>query len=184
MRTPNEMVGRWCKRQYVQAMLAYWRLYWRCAICNGTFNVSIMCHNCCKNWSTHQISMWKWNGNSRHGVNNNIFTMWMDIVKLRVNWINSICKFCYFFLSVPLMSRLCPSDTYKVYKRGSNVRIDTTLLGFDQTTWQRGDRSYIFKGQGMCLHISYINVCLIILEYLQPIVPQWSKWITKLRKCR
>lgn len=45
------------------------------------------------------------------------------------------------------MSRLCPSDTYKVYKRGSNVRIDTTLLGFDQTTWQRGDRSYIFKGQ-------------------------------------
>lgn len=49
---------------------------------------------------------------------------------------------------VPLMSRLCPSDVYKVYKRGSNVRIDTTLLGFDHTTWQRGDRSYIFKGQG------------------------------------
>lgn len=46
------------------------------------------------------------------------------------------------------MSRLCPSDVYKVYKRGSNVRIDTTLLGFDHTTWQRGDRSYIFKGQG------------------------------------
>lgn len=35
---------------------------------------------------------------------------------------------------------------YKVYKRGSNVRIDTTLLGFDHTTWQRGNRSYIFKG--------------------------------------
>lgn len=45
------------------------------------------------------------------------------------------------------MSRLCPSDVYKVYKRGSNVRIDTTLLGFDHTTWQRGSRSYIFKGQ-------------------------------------
>lgn len=51
-------------------------------------------------------------------------------------------------VSVPLMSRLCPSDVYKVYKRGSNVRIDTTLLGFDHTSWQRGDRSYIFKGQG------------------------------------
>ncbi|KXJ71210.1 ankyrin repeat domain-containing protein 13D isoform X2 [Aedes albopictus] len=48
---------------------------------------------------------------------------------------------------VPLMSRVCPSDTYKVYKRGSNVRIDTTLLGFDNNTWQRGNRSYIFKGQ-------------------------------------
>lgn len=52
----------------------------------------------------------------------------------------------FFFNIVPLMSRLCPSDTYKVYKRGANVRIDTTLLGFDNSTWQRGNRSYIFKG--------------------------------------
>nr|CAG4646296.1 EOG090X0784 [Macrothrix elegans] len=48
---------------------------------------------------------------------------------------------------VPLVSRMCPSDTYKVYKQGSNVRIDTTLLGFDQNSWQRGNRSYLFKGE-------------------------------------
>lgn len=44
------------------------------------------------------------------------------------------------------MSNLCPSDTYRVYKRGLNVRIDTTLLGFDERNWQHGNRSYIFKG--------------------------------------
>lgn len=48
---------------------------------------------------------------------------------------------------VPLVSRMCPSDTYKVYKQGSRVRIDTTLLGFDQNNWQRGNTSFIFHGQ-------------------------------------
>ncbi|KAJ8312912.1 hypothetical protein KUTeg_010285 [Tegillarca granosa] len=47
---------------------------------------------------------------------------------------------------VPLVSRMCPSDTYRVWKSGSSVRIDTTLLGFDNMNWQRGSRSYIFKG--------------------------------------
>ncbi|KAJ0176842.1 hypothetical protein K1T71_008021 [Dendrolimus kikuchii] len=49
---------------------------------------------------------------------------------------------------VPLVSRVCPFDTYKVYKRGGNVRVDTTLVGFESNRWQRGDRTYIFRGQG------------------------------------
>lgn len=48
---------------------------------------------------------------------------------------------------VPLVSRMCPSDTYKIFKQGSKVRIDTTLLGFDQGNWERGNLSYIFLGQ-------------------------------------
>ncbi|XP_055372297.1 ankyrin repeat domain-containing protein 13D [Condylostylus longicornis] len=73
---------------------------------------------------------------------------------------------------VPLMSRLCPSDTYKVYKRGANVRIDTTLLGFDNATWQRGNRSYIFKGlkdSATMIEIDH-DTHEVLVEQLQSVV--------------
>jgi hypothetical protein len=54
---------------------------------------------------------------------------------------------------VPLVSRVSPSDTYRVYKCGANVRIDTTLVGFDSMSWQRGSRSMIFKGAFMCFSL-------------------------------
>lgn len=50
---------------------------------------------------------------------------------------------------VPLVSKVCPSDVYRVWKSGSCLRVDTTLLGFEHMTWLKGRRSYIFKGGGV-----------------------------------
>eukprot|EP00116_Pleurobrachia_bachei_P010619 sb/3470881/ len=49
---------------------------------------------------------------------------------------------------IPLISRFLPSDTCKLYKRNSDVRIDSTLLDFHDMRWQRGDLSFIFHGSG------------------------------------
>uniref|UniRef100_A0A8C4Q9V4 Ankyrin repeat domain 13C n=1 Tax=Eptatretus burgeri TaxID=7764 RepID=A0A8C4Q9V4_EPTBU len=47
---------------------------------------------------------------------------------------------------VPLVSRMLPSDTCKIYKHGTNIRLDTTLIDFNDMRWQRGDMSFIFTG--------------------------------------
>eukprot|EP01118_Nematostelium_gracile_P016980 TRINITY_DN7130_c0_g1_i2.p1 TRINITY_DN7130_c0_g1~~TRINITY_DN7130_c0_g1_i2.p1 ORF type:complete len:332 (-),score=57.58 TRINITY_DN7130_c0_g1_i2:99-1094(-) len=49
---------------------------------------------------------------------------------------------------VPLVSRLCPHDTYVIHKSGSRFRVDTTLTGFKNMMWQRGDVSLLFNSGG------------------------------------
>eukprot|EP01132_Coremiostelium_polycephalum_P007802 gene7802-9603_t len=46
---------------------------------------------------------------------------------------------------VPLVSRFCPFDCYKIYKRGGSFRVDTTIVGFEGIRFQRGDLSLIFN---------------------------------------
>lgn len=47
---------------------------------------------------------------------------------------------------IPFVSRLCPNDVYTIRKRGSAVRIDTTIVDFENYRWIRGNVSFWFTG--------------------------------------
>lgn len=47
---------------------------------------------------------------------------------------------------VPLLSKILPNDICKIYKSGSKIRLDSTLIDFNEMHWQRGDISFIFRG--------------------------------------
>ncbi|CAA7403256.1 unnamed protein product [Spirodela intermedia] len=50
---------------------------------------------------------------------------------------------------IPFIGRIAPSDTYRIWKRGPNLRADMTLAGFDGFRIQRSDQTFIFLGEGM-----------------------------------
>lgn len=55
-------------------------------------------------------------------------------------------RFFHWNFAVPLVSRILPSDICKIYKRGSSIRMDTTLVDFNDMKWERGDVSFLFNG--------------------------------------
>ncbi|KAJ7538931.1 hypothetical protein O6H91_11G068800 [Diphasiastrum complanatum] len=59
-------------------------------------------------------------------------------------------EFTFHFESsvIPFIGRIAPSDTYKIWKRGANLRADMTLAGFDGFKIQRSDQSFLFLGDG------------------------------------
>ncbi|KAM4745974.1 ankyrin repeat domain-containing protein 13A [Anableps anableps] len=58
---------------------------------------------------------------------------------------------------IPLLSRICPNDVCCIWKSGASLRVDATLLGFDNMTWIRGRRSYIFKGDDSHAELMEVN---------------------------
>lgn len=67
---------------------------------------------------------------------------------------------------LPLLSRLLPSDVCKIKKKGNKIRLDSTLLDFSDSRWQKGDVTFIFtisKNQPLILMdnskkvVQYIN---------------------------
>ena len=45
---------------------------------------------------------------------------------------------------IPFTKRFCPEDNLIIYKRGSSIRVDFTLVGFENFSWKRGNCSFIF----------------------------------------
>jgi ankyrin repeat domain-containing protein 13 len=45
---------------------------------------------------------------------------------------------------VPLISKILPHDICKIYKKGSKIRLDSTLIDFNEMKWERGDISFLF----------------------------------------
>ena len=50
-----------------------------------------------------------------------------------------------FVSPIPYISRICPSDSYVVHKKGKCVRIDLSLVGFEKLSWTRGEISIVFN---------------------------------------
>ncbi|XP_017033326.1 ankyrin repeat domain-containing protein 13C isoform X1 [Drosophila kikkawai] len=48
---------------------------------------------------------------------------------------------------LPLVSRILPSDICRLYKSGASIRLDTTLVDFNDMRWERGDISFLFRGE-------------------------------------
>ncbi|KAK7269150.1 hypothetical protein RIF29_21866 [Crotalaria pallida] len=69
---------------------------------------------------------------------------------------------------IPFIGRIAPSDTYRIWKRGSNLRADMTLAGFDGFRIQRSDQTFLFLGEGYTSEDGNINLppgSLIVLGH-------------------
>lgn len=69
---------------------------------------------------------------------------------------------------IPFIGRIAPSDTYRIWKRGSNLRADMTLAGFDGFRIQRSDQTFLFLGEGYSSEDSNVSLppgSLIVLAH-------------------
>lgn len=59
---------------------------------------------------------------------------------------------------MPLIGQICPSDTYRIYKSGSKLRVDATLLGMNEdNTFKRGNVSWIFGNNDSFMSVDHIE---------------------------
>lgn len=88
---------------------------------------------------------------------------------------------------VPLVSGLLPSDTWWISKRGSSLRLDSTLLGMSGMRWERGSLSLLLWGADMprpgalfVLDNERKTMCDARLAFTHPQDSQVQDWVRKL----
>ncbi|KAL8462703.1 hypothetical protein ACS0TY_033647 [Phlomoides rotata] len=50
---------------------------------------------------------------------------------------------------LPFVAKMAPSDTYKIWKRGGNVRADFSMSGYDGLNIKRGNNSLLFVTENL-----------------------------------
>eukprot|EP01097_Dermamoeba_algensis_P007699 TRINITY_DN4915_c0_g1_i1.p1 TRINITY_DN4915_c0_g1~~TRINITY_DN4915_c0_g1_i1.p1 ORF type:complete len:499 (-),score=81.17 TRINITY_DN4915_c0_g1_i1:168-1664(-) len=78
---------------------------------------------------------------------------------------------------LPFVSTLCPCDTYKIWKKGSSLKVDSTLVGFKTMKWKRGSVSYCFLGAQ-----SDMPGDLLIVNHDKKVVKFAVDYLTKLTR--
>ncbi|KAK6133374.1 hypothetical protein DH2020_032884 [Rehmannia glutinosa] len=63
---------------------------------------------------------------------------------------------------LPFVGKIAPSDTFKILKRGANVRVDTTISGFYGLKTKRANESYLFINDS---EYTPHGRCLVILNH-------------------
>ncbi|KAL5705002.1 hypothetical protein ACHQM5_023354 [Ranunculus cassubicifolius] len=91
--------------------------------------------------------------------------------------VSSVGRIRYFYMEItfhfeisviPFIGRIVSSDTYRIWKRGSNLRAGMTLAGFDGFRIQRSDQTFPFLGDGISsndVHTSLPPGSLIVLSH-------------------
>ncbi|KAG6392342.1 hypothetical protein SASPL_146559 [Salvia splendens] len=69
---------------------------------------------------------------------------------------------------VPLVGKIAPSDTYKIWKRDGNLRADTSLAGYDGLKIHRANQSFLFLNDFNCRNGNGVDIpegSLLILNH-------------------
>lgn len=51
---------------------------------------------------------------------------------------------------IPFLSKLAPSDTFKIWKVGTNIRLDFSLVGYEKLASKRRNMTVLFRDTNNC----------------------------------